>query len=110
MPDFDLNTLLQQIQNPAEGLPIIGIMVLLNALFGVIVAHRDGEFYRDYLLNFLETRIMYQAVPIAVVGFSAIYLDKPLLSWVYVTIAVVMVGDLFVDIKEKMGALFPGQR
>lgn len=106
MPNFDLNALLQQVQNPAEGLPIIGVLVLLNVLFGVLVARKDGTFNRDYLLNFLESRILYQVFPVGAVGFGAIYLNMPIMSWVYVTLAVVLVGDLFVDLKEKMGRLF----
>lgn len=104
--DFDFSELMQQIKDPTTGLPIIGVLVLLNALLGILVAHKDQTFDRYYLLNFLETRVIYQALPVAAAGFGAIYLHMPLLSWFYVTTAAVMAGDLIVDLKEKMGDLF----
>lgn len=108
--ELDLNALLEQIKDPRAGLPILGMLILLNALVGALTARKAGDFDRSYLLNFLESRVIYQALPVAATGFGAIYLGMPLLSWFYVTTAVVMAGDLVVDLKAKMGDLFGRQQ
>lgn len=104
--DFNFDALLQQVTNPTVGLQIVTVLVLLNVFLGVLVARKDGTFNRAYLLAFLETRFLYQLLPIAATGFGAIYLKMPVLSWAYAVIAVAVAGDLFADIKAKLAALF----
>lgn len=101
---FDPKTLLDAVKDPATGLQILAVLVALNAFFGVIVALKLKEFDRDFLLNFLRTRILEQLFPVAVVGFlSMVY---PWTLAVYLTGAGFMVVDLGADLIAKMGALW----
>ena len=107
MPDFDLNALLLQIKDPSQGIPLLAVLTLVNAGFGILLARLQKSFDRVYLLNFLESRFVYQLLPVAVVGYGALYLHMELLTWVYVTIAALVAGDLLIDLKTKLGELFP---
>lgn len=103
--DFDLTPLLQQVTDPTIGLQIVAVLVLLNVFLGVLVARKTKTFDRAYLLAFLESRFLYQLLPIAVTGFGAIYFRMAVLSWAYTVIAVAVAGDLVMDIKAKLPEL-----
>lgn len=104
--ELNVEELLQQITDPRQGLPLLGVLIMLNALCGALVAWRQNAFSRAYMLTFLQKRVMQQGLPVAITGFGALYLHMELLSWFYAASAIVMGADLAADVIEKRKALF----
>lgn len=107
--ELNIDVLLKQIIDPRSGLPILGMLILLNAICGVLVGLKQQAFSRHHVLTFLQKRVMQQGLPIALTGFGAVYLDMYLLSWFYAASAAVMGADLAMDLVEKQKALFKRQ-
>jgi len=88
-----------------EVLGIVVLAIILDTVFGVILALKEGEFQWQELPRFLGTNVLPYCLGLAVLGVVAQYIGEPF-GYIYYPVAVAVFARYIAKIIEKIREIF----